>query len=103
MSMNKTGNFITGLLSGALAGAALALLYAPDSGQNTRNKLSYQLSNYKDDLTDLIDKLRKEKENLMSEAKQQGDKVVSDAKQKAEDLIKEAEGLLESIESAKED
>ena len=100
--MNKSGNFIAGIITGALAGTVLALLYAPDTGKNTRDKLSYQLSNYKDELNDLIDQLRKEKQQLISEAKDKGDKVVQSAKQKADDLIKEAESLLESIEDVKE-
>lgn len=96
--MNKSGNFLAGLLTGALAGTVLALLYAPDTGKNTRDKLSYQLSNYRDELNDLIEQLRAEKQHLISEAKDKGDKVVLEAKQKADDLIKEVEGLLESIE-----
>lgn len=99
--MNKSGNFLVGLLSGALAGAVIALLYAPDNGKNTRDKLSYRLNHYLEDLNDLIDQLKEEKKNLVSEAKEKGDKVVIEAKEKAEDLIKEAEALLNNIESAK--
>ena len=99
--MNKSSNFIVGLLSGALAGTILALLYAPDTGKNTRDKLSYRLSEYLEDLNELIDQLKEEKEILVSEAKEKGDKVVLDAKNRAETLINEAEDLLHSIEKAK--
>lgn len=98
--MSKS-NFLSGLLAGAMAGTAIALLYAPDTGKNTRDRLSYKLSNYYDELNDLIDQLREEKESLVSEAKTKGDNVVLEAKEKAEDLIKEAEDLLHSIESVK--
>jgi len=98
--MSKTGNFIAGLLTGAMAGTVLALLYAPDTGKNTRDRLSYRLSNYRDELNDLISELRKEKQKLISEAKVKGEAVVSDAKQKADNLIQEAENLLHSIDSA---
>ncbi len=100
--MSKSGNFIAGILTGALAGTVLALLYAPDTGKNTRDRLSYRLSSYRDELIDLIEQLREEKEHLISEAKDKGDKVVQSAKQKADDLIKEAENLLESIDNVKE-
>ncbi len=99
--MSKSGNFLAGLISGAIAGTVLALLYAPDTGKNTRDRLSYRLSNYKDELNELIDQLREEKRHLVSEAKDKGDKVVQEAKQKADDLIKEAEGLLATIEKSK--
>lgn len=100
--MSKSSNFLAGIVTGALAGAVVALLYAPDTGKNTRDRISYQLSTYLDELNDLIDQLRAEKEHLVSEAKEKGDKVVLDAKEKAEGLINEAEELLHAIESAKE-
>lgn len=99
--MSKSKDFTLGLLSGALVGSVIALLYAPDKGSNTRDVLSYRLSSYMDELTHLIDKLSDEKESI-SEAKRKGDLVVEDARKRAEDLINEAENLLGSIEKAKE-
>lgn len=99
--MSKSKDFTLGLLSGALAGSVIALLYAPDKGSNTRDILSYRLSSYMDELTHLIDKLSDEKKSI-SEAKRKGDLVVEDARKRAEDLINEAEDLLGSIEKAKE-
>lgn len=99
--MSKSSNFTLGVLTGAMVGAIVALLYAPDTGENTRNRLSYQLGKYTDDLNDLIDKLREEKNQLVSEAKIKGDKVVEEARERAENLIDEAENLLHSIEEAR--
>jgi gas vesicle protein len=98
--MSRSKDFTLGLLSGALVGSAVALLYAPDKGQNTRDVLSYRLSNYLDELTKLIDELSDEKASI-SEAKRKGDLVVEDARHRAEDLIREAEDLLNSIEETK--
>jgi gas vesicle protein len=97
--MSSSGkDFTLGLITGALIGSAVAILYAPDSGSNTRDKISYRLSTYIDDLNQLIDQLKNEKEKFTSDAKKKGDDVVSDAKKRADDLIKEAEALLENIE-----
>ncbi|PAU93737.1 gas vesicle protein [Aliifodinibius salipaludis] len=97
--MSKSKDFTLGLLSGALVGSVVALLYAPDKGSNTRDILSYRLSSYLDELTHLIDRLSEEKEAI-SEAKRQGDLVVEDARHRAEDLIREAEDLLDTIEDS---
>jgi gas vesicle protein len=96
-----TKNFTIGLLSGTIIGAGLALLFAPDTGSNTRDMISYRLGKYKSDLRDLIKELKKEKEKMISDAKKKGDEVVLDAKQRADDLIREAEDLLDNIEKTK--
>jgi gas vesicle protein len=102
--MSKFSKGLTfGLLSGAVMGSFIALLYAPDKGTNTRDRLSYRLNTYLDDLTNLVDQLKEEKADIMSDAKVQGDKVVEDAQRRAEDLISEAEELLNSIQKAKEE
>lgn len=95
--MSRPKDFTFGLISGALIGSVVALLYAPDKGSNTRDVLSYRLSKYMEELTHLIDKLSNEKEAI-SDAKRKGDMVVEDARQRAEDLIQEAEDLLGNIE-----
>jgi len=100
--MSKTKNFAFGLLSGALVGSVISLLYAPEKGSNVRDILSYRLSFYLDELSQLIDQLSDEKASI-SEAKRKGDLVVEDARKRAEDLISEAEDLLGSIEQAKRD
>lgn len=98
--MSKSKDFTLGVLSGAIIGSAVALLYAPEKGSNTRDILSYRLSSYLDELTQLIDRISDEKSSI-SEAKRQGNMVVEDARKEAEDLITEAERLLSSIEAAK--
>lgn len=38
--MKKLSMFILGVLSGCIVGSALAILMAPDSGENIRNRIS---------------------------------------------------------------
>lgn len=99
--MSRSGKgFTYGLLTGVAAGTVLALLYAPDTGENTRGRISYQLNTYLDELKSLIEQLKNEKEKISSQAKQDSDKVIEDAKQRADGLIREAESLLENIEKS---
>ncbi|WP_271711450.1 YtxH domain-containing protein [Marinigracilibium pacificum] len=90
MKSNNLLAFLTGLASGALIG----ILFAPDKGSNTRDKLTYQLDKYKKQLEELIDDLIEGKVEHANQAKSDGEKVVSEAKTKAEQLLDDVDELL---------
>ena len=92
----------TGLLcftGGALAGAAIGLLYAPETGRETRSWLSYQLEKYRSVLADLTEGLVTGRDNAPSSAKSEGQRVIQDAKSKAEQLLGDVDQLISQINS----
>jgi len=81
--MGKTTNTLLAFALGAGVGAALGILFAPDTGANTRDKLSFKLSKYKKELEDLINELVDGKEIHLNEAKTEGKRVISEAKKQS--------------------
>jgi gas vesicle protein len=95
--MSNNSNSWIAFIAGASIGAAIGILFAPDTGKNTRDRLSYQLSKYSEELEKLINDLRDGKNLPSNEAKTEGNKVISDAKNKAENLLSDVNKLIEQI------
>ena len=95
--MSKSTNSLLSFLLGATAWAIFGILYAPDKGSNTRDKLSYRLDKYKLVLEDLIEDLLNGKQIETSSAKSEGQRVIDDAKERAEQLLADVDNLIETI------
>lgn len=83
----KPGNFLAGLLLGGLAGAATMLLYAPKSGEETRQQIHQKVWELRDHTTasveDGVEQVRAKADHLKAkvndkakELKQQGQEVL---------------------------
>jgi gas vesicle protein len=95
--MSKSSNSLIAFVLGAGIGTALGILFAPDTGSNTRDRLSYRLSKYKSELEELINELVEWKELHLNEAKTEGKRVINDAKNKAENLLNDVNKLIDQI------
>ena len=88
--MSDNSKVLVGLLAGLAAGAALGLLFAPDKGSETRDKLSQSLKDFGDSIKD---KAADEINNLNSLK----DKVVSSIKSKLRDVEDEYSSEVENV------
>jgi gas vesicle protein len=80
--MKSGSSFITGLLAGVAIGGVLALLYAPQSGKETREKIKQKFND-----------LEKELEALKTKTGKKSEEVKSDLEERFSKLKKEMEDL----------
>ena len=88
--MSDNSKVLVGLLAGLAAGAALGLLFAPEKGSDTRDKLSQSLKDFGDSIKDrAADEI-----NNLSALK---DKVVDSIKSKIRDVEDEYSSEVENV------
>jgi len=92
--MSRTGRDLTFLLTGISAGAIIGLLYAPDKGKVTRDRLTFRLSKYREQIEIMINDLVNSAELPENLSKNEGQRVVNDAREKAERLLEDVDRLM---------
>ena len=97
--MSNSSKSLLAFLFGAATGAVIGMLYAPEKGSHTREKLSFLLDKYKKELEGLIQDLVNVKSVPDSVAKSEGQKVIKNAKDKAEKLLEDVDDLIGQIKS----
>jgi len=96
--MNKTANSLLVFISGLIAGSLAGIMFAPDTGLNTRDRVTFRLERYRKRLEELLSDLVRSKEQLPeSVAKTDGEKVINDAREKAKQLLDDVDNLLGQI------
>jgi gas vesicle protein len=104
------GSFLSGLIIGGLVGAAVALLLAPQSGEETRVLIRDKSIELKDRAAETAEEARVKAEAAAVDARARADQLARDAKVKAEDLKVRGQSFIEEqktkaaqvIESGKE-
>lgn len=100
-NLNSNTKMFTGIILGAVTGAALGILFAPSEGQKTRKKISEDLDKFS---SDTLNKLNHETELLKN--KINGLLASSDAESlanKAEEGIEKAEKMANDVKSEAKD
>jgi gas vesicle protein len=91
---SSTSTVLLALLGGAVVGAGLALLYAPQSGRRTRQKLRDLAQDAEDQARDLVDKA----ETCLADAEHKG----AEWMQKGQDFVDEKKRQVNAaVEAAK--
>jgi gas vesicle protein len=89
------GSFLSGLIIGGLIGAAVALLMAPQSGEETRELIRDKSIELKDRAVETAEEARIKAEAAAAEARARADELAHEAKVKADELKQRGQHFIE--------
>jgi gas vesicle protein len=96
MSENKDfGAFLIGFLVGGLTGAAVSLLFAPQSGEETRAMIKDKAIELRDRTAETVEEARVQAEKAWADAKTKAEEWSQLAKEQTEELVKKGEKALD--------
>jgi len=98
---NDSGSVLLALLVGAAIGAGVGILYAPDEGSKTRQRIKDKAQEASDDLVQRVNSARDELTRSAADQKAEFDKkleeTISKMSYKADDIIAGLEKKLEEL------
>ena len=97
---NGGGEFFAGLIIGGLVGAAIALLMAPQSGEQTRAQIRDASLELKDRANETLAEAREKAEAITADARRRAEEITADARKRSEEIIAEARKKADELQSS---
>lgn len=82
------GTFLAGLVIGGLVGAAIALLLAPQSGEETRVMIRDKSIELKDKAVESSHEAREKAEHALEDARERADAAIADLRSRTDELAR---------------
>jgi gas vesicle protein len=95
--MSSTRDFMIGVLVGSAVGACAALLYAPQTGEETRTRIKEKTSEAMDRTSELASQAKERAAEMAGQARMKAGEVASQAQGRISDLSGQAKAKVDSI------
>jgi DNA phosphorothioation-dependent restriction protein DptG len=92
---NDFGAFLIGFIVGGLTGAAVSLLFAPQSGEETRALIHDKAIELRDRATETVEEARVRAEEAWSDAKEKAEEWSKLAKERTDEFLDKGEKTLD--------
>jgi len=89
------GTFLIGFIVGGLTGAVTALLFAPQTGEETRTIIKDKAIELKDQTSETVAESLSKAEKAAKDAVNRAEVLLEDAKKKANEIAKKGQVLLD--------
>jgi gas vesicle protein len=89
------GAFLVGFIVGGLTGAVSALLFAPQSGEETRTLIKDKAIELKDQTSETVSESLEKAEAYAKDAVAKAEKLLEDAKKRANEIAEKGQVMLE--------
>ena len=96
---NGCGSFLIGFLVGGITGAVISLLYAPQSGEQTRAVIKEKAIELRDKSVETFDETYKQAEEAANDAVEKAQDLIRLAEKKANELGDQGTTLVEEAVS----
>ncbi len=90
---SSSGSFFSGLIIGMIAGSVVALLTAPQSGEETRQYISDKTDEYREKAADTIDEALAQAERAMSSARETTQRTIDRTQKRINELESKGEKM----------
>lgn len=97
-SDNEIGSFLTGFIIGGLVGAAVALISAPQSGEETRAQIRERSIEIRDRAVENVEEVRHRAEEAGTQARHRAEELAEEARTRAEHLAHDARERAEDLQ-----
>jgi len=94
------GSFLSGFLVGGMIGAAVALLFAPQSGEETRTMIRDKGVEFKEKTAQSMEEAYARAEAAAAEARARADELVNITRERAEELKHRGQVILEAAKGS---
>jgi gas vesicle protein len=96
---NGFGAFLVGFIVGGLTGAVISLLYAPQSGDQTRAVIKEKAIELRDKTTDTFEETYKQAEGAATDAVEKAQELLRLAEKKANEIAEQGQVVIEDTVS----
>jgi gas vesicle protein len=96
---NGFGIFVIGFLIGGITGAVVSLLYAPQSGEQTRAVIKEKAIELRDKTSDTLEDTYRKAEDAATDAVEKAQELIRLAETKANEIANQGQTILEETTS----